>query len=353
MSIKRRPDSPYWQIRFRIAKREIRASSRTTDRHAAEEVEADLRNRYWRQVKLGERAGTWDEAVARWKKERADKRSIERDERILTWFDRLLAGAPLSEIDSENIERLREIRARQVTKRTKRPVSKRTINREFALLRSILRQAAGDWKMLEAAPKVPMYRVDDVEPRWITREKAHELLPALPPVSSDMAHFSLATGMRRSEITHLAWTRVDLKRATAFVPASGAKNRKARVVPLNADAIAILERWQDKRDHCPPYVFSFRHRAPIHEIATAAWRRAVKSIGEVGLTFHSMRHSWASWQVMAGTPLRTVMELGGWESYEMVLVYAHLAPGHLAQYADRSELGPAPADAANDQEKRA
>lgn len=353
MSLKRRPDSPYWQIRFRIARREIRASSGTADRDAAAEVEEELRRRYWRQIKLGERHGTWDEAVARWKKERADKRSIERDERIIAWFDRLLAGAPLSEIDADNIGRLREIRARQVTKRTKRPVSKRTINREFSLLRSILRQAAGEWKMLEAAPKVPMYRVDDVEPRWITREKAHELLPALPPVSSDLAGFSLATGMRKSEITELIWPRVDLKRRTAFVPASGAKNRKARVVPLNSDAIAILKRWEAKRDHCPPYVFSFRHRAPIKQVATRAWRREVKAIGEVGLTFHSMRHSWASWHVMAGTPLRTLMELGGWESYEMVLVYAHLAPGHLAQYADRSELGPAPAVTANDQEKRA
>lgn len=33
----------------------------------------------------------------------------------------------------------------------------------------------------------------------------------------------------------------------------------------------------------------------------------------------------------------TLRELGGWESLEMVQVYAHLAPGHIAAYAGNSK----------------
>ncbi len=40
---------------------------------------------------------------------------------------------------------------------------------------------------------------------------------------------------------------------------------------------------------------------------------------------------------MNGTSLQELMELGGWESYEMVLRYAHLAPEHLANAASRIE----------------
>ena len=36
-----------------------------------------------------------------------------------------------------------------------------------------------------------------------------------------------------------------------------------------------------------------------------------------------------------GTPLFALQELGGWESAEMVLRYAHLAADHLAPYAER------------------
>ena len=49
-----------------------------------------------------------------------------------------------------------------------------------------------------------------------------------------------------------------------------------------------------------------------------------------------------SWQVQAETPLKHLQELGGWATMDMVMRYAHLAPGHLAQYAERSALGPAP-----------
>ena len=54
--------------------------------------------------------------------------------------------------------------------------------------------------------------------------------------------------------------------------------------------------------------------------------------------WHDLRHTWASWHVQAGTPIHALQELGGWQSYEMVLRYAHLAPGHLAAYADRLSI---------------
>ena len=40
---------------------------------------------------------------------------------------------------------------------------------------------------------------------------------------------------------------------------------------------------------------------------------------------------------MNGTSLQELMEFGGWESYEMVLRYAHLAPEHLSSAAKRIE----------------
>lgn len=49
-----------------------------------------------------------------------------------------------------------------------------------------------------------------------------------------------------------------------------------------------------------------------------------------GLTSHDLRRAWASWHVMAATSLRSLMELGGWQSYKSMLRYAHLSPEHPA-----------------------
>ena len=62
------------------------------------------------------------------------------------------------------------------------------------------------------------------------------------------------------------------------------------------------------------------------------------SVGLAGLTFHSLRHSWASWQSQGGTTPRVMHDLGGWKSTQMPNHYTHLDPGFLAGFADRSQI---------------
>ena len=68
--------------------------------------------------------------------------------------------------------------------------------------------------------------------------------------------------------------------------------------------------------------------------AGTAFQRACKTLGIKDLHFHDLRHTWASWHVQRGTSLQELMILGGWSSIDMVLRYAHLAPGHVASRAD-------------------
>lgn len=361
MSVRRRKGSPYFQIRFKIAGREVRTTARTATRREAELLEEQLRSDLWRQIQLGEKRHTWEDAVERLHAEHTENpgrwRAFERTERILEHLSPLLTGSLLTEIaDKENLLRVRKLLAARTWH--DRPVALSTVNREMAELGKILNLAADEWGLLDQkVPTIPLFRLEKTEPVWATRDQVATLLASLPAHGRDMALFACATGMRRGEVARMQWAHVDERRATCYVPASGAKNRKARVVPLNSDALAILAAWRlprGKVDVFGPHathVFYFRRRAPIARLTTRAFHRAARAAGLDGFTFHKLRHTWASWQVQSGTPLKILMELGGWQSYEMVIRYAHLAPGHLALYANRSLLDPAQKVAQSDSEE--
>ena len=58
-------------------------------------------------------------------------------------------------------------------------------------------------------------------------------------------------------------------------------------------------------------------------------RSACKRAGLTGVTFRTLRHTFASWLVMNGTPLFEVSQLLRHASIQMTERYAHLAPDHL------------------------
>lgn len=325
MSLYRHPKSAYWWVRFTISGREVRQSSGTLDRKAAEEFEHQLRHRYWRQVRLGETHHTWSEAKDRWLKERGGKRSLERDVRIFKEYREIF---PLSLRDTTTTI-LGELRDARLS-----AVSPATLNRELSLLRAVMNAAVG-WGWIEAAPKFPLVRLEQSDPRWLTRAQFMKLLEHLPPHSRELARFAVATGIRRGNITGLTWDRVDMDEGFAYIPGSQAKGKRGIPVPLNDDAMAVLERQKGKHEK---YVFVFRGE-PVYQVATRAWRAGVKAAGFAGLRFHDLRHTWASWQAQAGTPAYVLRELGGWASDAMVKRYSHLGAGDLAQYAGRTNLG--------------
>ena len=63
-------------------------------------------------------------------------------------------------------------------------------------------------------------------------------------------------------------------------------------------------------------------------------RSACKRAGLTGVTFRTLRHTFASWLVMNGTPLFEVSQLLRHASIQMTERYAHLAPDHLHNAVD-------------------
>ncbi len=84
----------------------------------------------------------------------------------------------------------------------------------------------------------------------------------------------------------------------------------------------------------PRFVFTHRGK-PVKNVNTKAWKAALGRAGIADFRWHDLRHTWASWHAQAGTPPNVLQKLGGWESVDMVRRYVHLAPGHLAEFAER------------------
>ena len=63
----------------------------------------------------------------------------------------------------------------------------------MALLRAILRKCVNDWQVLDSAPRVPMYRPQSAEPRWLTREQFAKLCKELPEHLQLAARFATST----------------------------------------------------------------------------------------------------------------------------------------------------------------
>lgn len=133
-----------------------------------------------------------------------------------------------------------------------------------------------------------------------------------------MVLLAMNTGMRRGELRQITWADVDLDRALLTVRAGYAKNRRARAIPLNAEAVDVLRRWRAQREP-DGAIFGV-------ERADKAWKAVLKAAKIEDFRFHDLRHHFASWLVMRGVALNTVRDLLGHADIAMTLRYADLAP---------------------------
>ncbi|WP_245608495.1 tyrosine-type recombinase/integrase [Stenoxybacter acetivorans] len=299
----------------------IRYSLNTQDKRQAQELHDKIAHEQWRVEKLGDKPKyTWDEAAARWIKEKQHKRSINDDK---TKIRRLatLRGIPLELLTRDFVMKMV----------AELPCGDSTKNRYLTLIRSVLNKCSGEWEWLDKAPKFTLYREPKKRIRFLTREEADRLILSLPELYADLAEFSFMTGLRQTNVLHLAWSQIDLNRRIAWIHADQSKSGRPIGVPLNNRAVSVLERRFGAHK-----TFAFvneRTQKPLNGICSKTWKEALQKAGLTDFRWHDIRHTWASWLIQSGVPLMDLKEMGGWESIEMVQKYAHLAPMHLHKNA--------------------
>jgi integrase/recombinase XerD len=140
-----------------------------------------------------------------------------------------------------------------------------------------------------------------------------------------------ATGMRLGEVIHLLLTDIDSHRMVIRVEQG--KGRKDRYVMLSASLLETLRAyWRSEK----PKTFLFPGKdgkGPLHPTsAQKAFQRARESARiEKPISFHTLRHTFATHLLEDGANVRTIQSLLGHRSLESTQRYTHLAKNYLNQ----------------------
>jgi len=200
-------------------------------------------------------------------------------------------------------------------------------NRELAVAKMLFNRCK-DWGVYVGDNPVSKIKFKK-EPRQrlvvLKPEEEVRLLAACPEPLRTLVVLGIHTGLRlNAEALTLKWASVDLTRRSLSVESAYSKNGKPRTVELNSVVRAALERLPRTGE------LVFRHGS-----LGKAFRAACRKAKITGVTPHTLRHTFASRLVMAGVDLRTIQELGGWQSVTMVERYSHLSPSHKAEAVER------------------
>ena len=130
------------------------------------------------------------------------------------------------------------------------------------------------------------------------------------------------TGMRRGELLGLRWVDVDLEGRRVYLRET--KNGSLRVLALNALAINVPASLPEGApgDLVLPGVDAQK--------LSVYTRRLFAGVGIADASFHSLRHTAASWLLMQGVDLYAVGQLLGHRTPRMTQRYAHLSPQYMA-----------------------
>ena len=259
-----------------------------------------------------------------------NKYSVQRMERyvlgslLIPFFGKI----PVANIASCHIE---QYEARRVSD----GLSNKTIKSHLTVLSKCL-NTGYEWLNLESSP--PRIRWPKCPPPhtdYLSLDECELLLSNADGTIQEMILVALRTGMRQGELKGLQWNSIDWQNMTVTVRHSrcdrardivSPKNNRIRHIPLVQETHRLLHR--KKRE--VGYVFTDARGRPFHHgRLSSELEKVCKKAGMRRITWHILRHTFATQLAMKGVPLHVVQALLGHSTITMTMRYAHVAPSAL------------------------
>lgn len=165
-------------------------------------------------------------------------------------------------------------------------------------------------------------------PDVLTKEEVLRLAESRPNIKHKLLIlFSYSTGMRLSEIVSLRTSDIDFKREVIHI--RQAKGKKDRIVPLSKKIAALYQEYQEtSKSDSSIYVFPGQYHNTHISPRTAEKifehaRNATKIHKKI--SFHSLRHAFATHLLESGTGIRHIQKLLGHSSVRTTERYAQIS----------------------------
>lgn len=326
-----------WWVDFRFERTRYRRRSPDNSRAGALAYEASLRQKLARGASLAnaERDGnvTFEVFAWRWFRDYVrpnNKYSEQRTKQhilansLIPFFGKL----NVADIATSDIEQYK-------AKLTQSGIAPKTINNRLCVLNTCLTMAY-DWLQLETAkPRAKRLRCPPPRTDYLSSEECALLLSHARGTLRELILMALRTGMRQGELKGLQWDSIDWQNCNLIVRHSRCdhrrildtpKSNRERAIPLDREVQLVLA----GRRKSTGYVFLDREGKPFH--ARGMSRDLTMVCHEAGLrriTWHVLRHTFASQLALKGVPLHAVQALLGHTTIMTTMRYAHVAPSAL------------------------
>jgi integrase/recombinase XerD len=183
---------------------------------------------------------------------------------------------------------------------------------------------------------LPLVRAPKKLPVVLSAEEVTRLIEAAPNMHYRTLLLLLyATGLRRAEAARLKISDIDT--ALMIIHVHQGKGSRDRDLPLTPKLLeALREYWRACRHKPRVYLFPSRvepiqPERPISD--KVVWHACHEAALRAGLTKrigpHTLRHSFATHMLEAGTDLRTIQVLLGHQRLKDTAVYLHVSRRHL------------------------
>lgn len=257
------------------------------------------------------------------------KSAIDDHSRYTTHLQKCLGKQKLSDISPLTLEQLK-------ADLYKKGLSPATTKHCLVLVRQIFNKAIA-WDLfsgINPVTKIKLPKLDNKRTKSLTHKDAILLLNTLRKKSQqlhDISLISLMTGMRFSEIVSLTWSDIDLKNNIIHI--RDTKHGDTRQSYMTEE-ISTLVNGKVTTSQKPTDLLFPNTKGKKQTQISHTFMRTVKALkfneGIEGraekVVFHTLRHTFASWLAIQGTPLYTIKELMGHKTIEMTERYAHLLP---------------------------
>ena len=278
-----------------------------------------------------------------------------------------LENAPVRAIDRQHVEALAE-------KMLKDDKSPKTVRNVLTFLHSLFEHAIDNgWcaeNPVRRASRPRRQRADDAEPdlQFLTMTELEAVIRAIPdepvvrapaptrrgrrgpapppppdvlgPVLRVLILTAAMTGLRQSELLGLRWRDVDwsaqrIRVRNAFTRGEHSSKGKSdlstrRSVPMADRLLAELDRWSRRSVFTSEQSLVFAHPQTGNPLdrtkLTRRFQQACTDAGVSVITFHELRHTFATQMAARAVPLRKLQEWLGHADIKTTQIYMHYAP---------------------------